>query len=83
VSARTAACRACSSATPCGARRGRGVAGWASNEPDGTVEAVFEGAPADVEALVELARHGPGQAEVERLDVHDEEPEGLHGFEVR
>jgi acylphosphatase len=61
----------------------RGVAGWASNEPDGTVEAVFEGAPADVEALVELARRGPGHAAVERLDVHDEEPEGLHGFEVR
>jgi acylphosphatase len=61
----------------------RGVAGWASNEPDGTVEAVFEGAPADVEALVELARRGPGHAEVERLDVDEEEPEGLDGFEVR
>jgi acylphosphatase len=61
----------------------RGVAGWASNEPDGTVEAVFEGAPADVEALLELARRGPGHAEVERLDVDEEEPESLDGFEVR
>jgi acylphosphatase len=61
----------------------RRVAGWASNEPDGSVEAVFEGAPADVEALVELCRRGPGHADVERLEVDDEEPEGLDGFRVR
>lgn len=61
----------------------RGVAGWASNEPDGTVEAVFEGAPGDVDALVELCRRGPGHAEVDSLDVADEEPEGLDGFRVR
>ena len=61
----------------------RGVAGWASNEPDGSVEAVFEGAPGDVEALVELCRGGPGHSEVERLDVEEEEPEGLDGFRVR
>ena len=61
----------------------RGVAGWASNEPDGSVEAVFEGPPDDVEALVDLCRRGPGHAEVEQLDVDDEEPEGLDGFRVR
>ena len=61
----------------------RGVAGWASNEPDGTVAAVFEGPPGDVDALVELCRSGPGHADVERLDVDDEEPEGLRGFSVR
>jgi acylphosphatase len=60
----------------------RGVAGSASNEPDGTVEVVLEG-PADaVDALVELCRAGPGSAQVERLDVSDEEPEGLSGFRV-
>jgi acylphosphatase len=61
----------------------RGVAGWAANEPDGTVTAVFEGAAADVDALVELCRSGPGHAEVEQLEVHDEPPEGLTGFETR
>jgi acylphosphatase len=61
----------------------RGVAGWASNEPDGTVEAVFEGPPGAVEALVELSRRGPGHAEVQRLDVAEEEPEGLEGFRTR
>jgi len=61
----------------------RGVAGWVSNRGDGTVEAVFEGEPEAVERLVELCRGGPGRAEVERLEVEEEEPEGLGGFEVR
>jgi acylphosphatase len=61
----------------------RGVAGSVSNEPDGTVLAVFEGAAGAVDALVELCRSGPGHAEVERLDVADEEPEGVTGFSVR
>ena len=60
-----------------------GVAGWAANRPDGTVEAVLEGEPEAVERLVELCRDGPGHAHVERLDVADEEPEGLAGFEIR
>ena len=61
----------------------RGVAGWARNVPDGTVEAVFEGEPDAVERMVELCREGPRGADVERLDVFDEEPEGLTGFAVR
>ena len=60
-----------------------GVAGWATNRTDGAVEAVFEGEPADVERLVEFARSGPRQAEVENVEVREEEPEGLDGFEVR
>jgi acylphosphatase len=61
----------------------RGVAGWVRNADDGTVEAVFEG-PADaVEALVAFAREGPERARVERVDVREEPPEGLEGFEVR
>jgi acylphosphatase len=61
----------------------RGVAGWVANRGDGTVEAVFEGEEDAVDRLVELCRGGPGRAEVERLEVEDEEPEGLGGFEVR
>jgi acylphosphatase len=66
----------------CRAAAQRGVAGWAANRPDGTVEAVFEGEPDAVARLVELCRDGPGHARVERLDVSDEEPEGLQGFSV-
>jgi acylphosphatase len=61
----------------------RGVAGWVANRPDGTVEAVFEGDPDAVEGMVAFAREGSDQASVERVDVEDEEPEGLSGFEVR
>lgn len=60
-----------------------GVAGWVTNRSDGAVEAVFEGRPDDVERLVAFAKSGPRQAEVESVDVLDEEPEGLTGFEVR
>ena len=60
----------------------RGVAGSATNRADGTVEAVFEGEPEAVEALVELSRRGPSRAQVERVEVLDEEPAGLQGFRV-
>jgi acylphosphatase len=60
-----------------------GVAGWVRNTPDGTVEAVFEGAPEAVDELVEFSRRGPSRAEVASVDVADEEPEGVSGFEVR
>jgi len=61
----------------------RGVAGWVCNRSDGAVEAVFEGPEADVAALVGFSREGPRGADVARVDVRDEEPEGLSGFVVR
>jgi acylphosphatase len=63
--------------------RARGVAGWARNCGDGSVEAVFEGPPGAVAALVDFVRAGPGHAEVADVEVLSEEPEGLGGFEVR
>lgn len=61
--------------------RSRGVAGWVRNLPDGRVEAVFEGDAA--EELVAYCRSGPRGAAVSRVEVVDEEPEGLSSFEVR
>ena len=63
--------------------RSHGVSGWVSNEPDGTVAAVFEGEAAAVERMLEFCRSGPRSADVEGVDVVDEQPEGLEGFEVR
>jgi acylphosphatase len=57
--------------------------GWACNTPDGSVEAVFEGEAEAVEAMVEFCRRGPSRAEVAAVDVTEETPEGLTGFEVR
>lgn len=59
-----------------------GVAGWARNLPDGTVEAVFEGDPGAVERLLEFCREGPRGARVDWVDVVSEEPEGRAGFEI-
>lgn len=61
----------------------RGVDGWVRNRPDGSVEAVFEGAPDAVLSLVDFAREGPRPAEVTSLEVHEEPPAGERGFRVR
>jgi acylphosphatase len=59
------------------------VAGWARNNRDGTVEAVFEGDPDAVERLVAFCHRGPRGAQVERVEVAAEDPESLAGFEIR
>jgi acylphosphatase len=60
-----------------------GVSGWARNTWEGTVEAVLEGDEQDVEAVLAFAREGPEGASVTAVDVEDQEPEGLRGFEIR
>ena len=60
----------------------RGVSGWVSNRADGTVEAVLEGRESDIEALLGFCRQGPARAEVERVEVRSEPPEGLTGFKI-
>jgi acylphosphatase len=60
----------------------RGVAGWVRNNPDGSVEAAFEGADEAVDAMVAFAREGPRGAAVESVDVVDEQPEGLTAFRI-
>jgi acylphosphatase len=59
-----------------------GVAGWIRNNRDGTVEAAFEGEPEAVDRLVAFCREGPRGARVDRIEVYEEEPEGLAGFRV-
>jgi len=59
-----------------------GVRGWVRNRPDGSVELVAEGEPDAVERLVAWTRNGPRHATVSRVDVADEPPEGLPGFQI-
>ena len=61
----------------------RGVAGSAANRPDGAVEVVLEGEQEAVESLVRWCAEGPRGAVVERVDVSEEQPEGLRGFATR
>jgi acylphosphatase len=60
-----------------------GVAGWARNTPQGTVEAVLEGEEDAVGRLIAFAREGPEGARVEHVDERAEEPNGLSGFSIR
>lgn len=59
-----------------------GVAGWARNLPDGTVEAVVEGDAVAVDAFAAWCAEGPPSARVDRVESVDEPPEGLTGFAV-
>ncbi len=63
--------------------RAHGVAGWIANRADGSVEAVLEGAPEAVQRVMRFLETGPPRASVEHVEITEEPPEGLTGFEVR
>jgi acylphosphatase len=44
---------------------------------------VLEGERGAVHRVVEFSRSGPPRAEVDDVEVREEEPEGLRGFEIR
>jgi acylphosphatase len=60
-----------------------GLGGWVRNRSDGTVEAVFEGAPDAVDALVAWCAQGPSAARVTSVERHDETPVGETSFSIR
>jgi acylphosphatase len=62
--------------------RAGGVSGWIRNRGDGAVEAVFEGDRDAVEAMVRWCQSGPRGAEVDGVEVFEELPEGMSGFET-
>ena len=57
--------------------RGLGVTGWVRNRRDGSVEAMVQGNPEAIAALIDWARHGPPGALVTNL----EEAEGSGDYE--
>ena len=61
----------------------RGVAGWATNRPDGSVEIVLEGRAPDVRELISYCERGPRRAEVTGVELREHSPQGLRGFEIR
>jgi acylphosphatase len=46
-----------------------GVTGWVRNRRDGSVEAMVQGSPAAVDAILEWARRGPDLARVTEVQV--------------
>ena len=49
-----------------------GVTGWVRNLRDGSVEAVVDGDPAAVEAIIAWARRGPPSARVTGVEVSED-----------
>ena len=49
----------------------RDLGGWVRNRRDGSVEAVFAGPAADVEAAIEACRRGPFSARVSALNQRE------------
>jgi acylphosphatase len=63
--------------------RSLGLAGWVRNNPDGTVEAVFQGDRDRVESMLAWCRRGPAAANVEDVEVEWTETRDEHGFVSR
>jgi acylphosphatase len=59
-----------------------GLAGFARNLPDGSVEIEAEGPRAAVEAFVRRVREGPRGAVVEHAEVTWAAPRGEQGFTI-
>ena len=51
-----------------GEAEARGLAGWARNRRDGTVEGLLFGSDEAVAALITKCQHGPGMARVSGID---------------
>ena len=61
-----------------------GVAGWVRNRRDGAVEALVQGEPAAVEAILAWCRQGPPSARVDAIETTAAEMDALlESFEHR
>jgi acylphosphatase len=58
------------------AAREAGAGGWVRNLPDGSVEAVIEGEPEVVDAVIAWCRKGAPASRVDDLRIYEESPTG-------
>ena len=58
------------------------VAGSATNLDDGSVDVVLEGPLGAVDGLIAYCADGPEHAQVRRVEVSEEEPQGISGFDI-
>ena len=63
--------------------RSLNLKGWVSNRSDGSVEAVVQGTAEACSQFMTWCREGTGYSWVERVDIHEMEPESLGPFFIR
>lgn len=60
-----------------------GLTGWVRNNPEGSVETLFQGSKEKIEQIIKLCKKGPFLSEVENVDVQwENEKEKFDSFEV-
>ncbi|OGQ86479.1 MAG: hypothetical protein A2464_03755 [Deltaproteobacteria bacterium RIFOXYC2_FULL_48_10] len=60
-----------------------GLKGWVRNQPDGSVEAVFEGEPATVFQMADWCRKGPSPAQVDQVQAETQKTvSGFTSFDI-
>ena len=57
-----------------------GLTGWVRNRRDGTVEAIFQGDAADIDAMLNACWQGPPAASVADIQVADGVLSNFHNF---
>lgn len=60
-----------------------GLSGWVRNRQDGAVAALFAGPPETVEIMLDRCRSGPGDAQVENVEIVQEGGVAPQGFSVK
>jgi len=58
------------------------IRGYVKNNPDGTVEAVFEGEENNINKMIELCKRGPERARVDKIDIKDIEIKNYQDFRI-
>ena len=58
------------------------IKGYVKNNPDGTVEAVFEGDEDNINKIIELCKIGPERSRVDKIDIKDIEINNYQDFKI-
>jgi acylphosphatase len=58
------------------------VKGYIKNNPDGTVEAIFEGDEDNIKKMIELCKKGPERARVDKIDIKEIEINNYQDFKI-
>ncbi len=58
------------------------IKGYVKNNPDGTVEAVFEGDENSINKMIELCKKGPERARVDKIDIKEIEINNYQDFKI-